>query len=78
MEKFGENFRGVKGPIICPLCETHLDNQAQSLQCPVIKQETNMEDTHRDIQDLYQETISLPTIKVISDITKTRKKLINV
>ena len=53
MEKFGENFRGVKGPIICPLCKTHLDNQALSLQCPVIKKETNMDDTQRDIQDLY-------------------------
>ena len=28
MECFGENFRGGGGPVICPLCETHLDNKS--------------------------------------------------
>ena len=37
MERFGENFRGSQGPILCPLCQTHLDNQEMSYQCLEIR-----------------------------------------
>jgi hypothetical protein len=70
MERFGENFRGGSGPVICPLCETHLDNQALSLQCPVVKKEI---ETNSSLEDLYKEHISQETIENISRISKIRE-----
>ena len=39
MEKFGENVRGGATFIICPLCNTHLDNQDISFTCPVTRKD---------------------------------------
>ena len=38
MAKFGENFRGNRNSILCPLCKTHLDGQKMCFEnCPVVK-----------------------------------------
>ena len=38
MAKYGENFRGNKSSVMCPLCHTHLDNQKMSYEnCPVLQ-----------------------------------------
>ena len=55
MENFGENFRGGRQQVSCPLCETHLDTQELSFQCPEIKAAI---DPQRDIRDIYNEYIS--------------------
>ena len=69
MERFGENYRGGGGPIICPLCETHLDNQPMSLQCPVIKEEIE----NSNIDDLLKSNVSQKTADTITKINKIRE-----
>ena len=32
MAKYGENFRGSHGPVACPLCGLHLDNQKMAFE----------------------------------------------
>ena len=39
MANYGENFRGKKELILCPLCSKHLDGQQISFEnCPVLKE----------------------------------------
>ena len=54
MENFGENFRGSNGPVPCPLCGTHLDNQEMSFQCQIIKAELQ---PTGDITEIYRDDI---------------------
>ena len=43
MANYGENFRGLKDPVQCGLCATHLDNQKMSFEnCPVLKKNIDM------------------------------------
>ena len=70
MEKFGENFRGGKLSVTCPLCRVHLDNQAMSFHCSVIKDNI---DVNGDISDVYGENISMQTVDTIMKITEIRK-----
>ena len=38
MAKYGENYRGSKEVILCPLCNTHIDSQIMAVEnCPVVK-----------------------------------------
>ena len=69
IERFGENYRGGGGPIICPLCETHLDNQPMSLHCPVIKEEIE----NSNIDDLLKSNVSQKTADTITEINKIRE-----
>ena len=73
METFGENFRGGGGPAMCPLCDTHLDNQALSLQCPVIKNEVGGKS---DIKEVFEDHIKLESVETIMKIMKIRENLI--
>ena len=71
MERYGENFRGGASSITCPLCKTHLDNQAMSFQCPIIKNEI---DIKGKMNDVYKEDIPKDSIQTILDITRFRKR----
>ena len=73
MEQFGENFRAGQDPIPCPLCRNHLDNQALSIQCAVIRKEMN---PSKNIDDIFKDDICMETIETVTKITKCRKKLI--
>ena len=70
MAPLGENFRGNKENISCPLCSNHLDNQPTFLQCEVIKKELT---TNAKIEDIYVENISLETARTISRIEDIQK-----
>ena len=72
MENFAENYRGREGPSLCPLCETHLDNQETSVRCPEVKKELNI---NANIKDVFEEDISLKTIETISEVIKLREKV---
>ena len=37
MAQYSENFSGSQGHLMCPLCLFHLDCQAGSFSCPVVK-----------------------------------------
>ena len=70
MAEFGENYRGGRAQVICPLCNVHLDNQEMSYQCPQIKSEVQIEGK---IEDIYKEEINVKTVKTIAKITEVRK-----
>ena len=38
MAPVGENFRAGQSSTVCPLCSTHLDNQAMAINCVKIQQ----------------------------------------
>ena len=69
MSKLGENFRGSRENIPCPLCGNHLDNQNMIFQCEVMKKEVNIK---CKIEDIYQDTISLQTAINLEEIDKKR------
>ena len=71
---FGENFH-VGEPVMCPLCETHLDNQTMSLQCISVKKEINVE---HSLDDILKDNISQETVNPIDKITKHRKNKLGV
>ena len=70
MAPLGENFRGNRENVLCPLCGNHLDSQPTFLQCEVIKKELT---TNTKIEDIYVENVSLETAKTITRIEDTRK-----
>ena len=43
MVKVGENYRGQGGRSWCPLCEQHLDNQAELFKCQVLKYKVSLD-----------------------------------
>ena len=40
MANYGENFRGSHGPVTCPLCGLHLDNQKMSFKIAQLSKQT--------------------------------------
>ena len=71
MERFGENFRGSQGPIPCPLCQNHLDNQEQSYQCAEIRKGV---DVKGNLSDIYKDEIKPETIQTAVKIAEFRKQ----
>ena len=70
MENFGENYRGGASAIPCPLCNTHLDSQDKSFQCPIIRRKIEV---RGNINNIFKEEIDLETVKTIHKISKYRK-----
>ena len=73
MSQFGENFRGNSERVICPLCESHLDNQAMSMQCPVLKEKSKIE--HK-LKDIYSDDVPLEVAQSLTRMLKIRENLI--
>ena len=69
MSDFGENYRAGREKVICPLCESHVDNQELSFICPDIKNKVVISGK---ISDIYMEDIKLETVEVIQKITQIR------
>ena len=72
MSEFGENFRGGRDQVTCPLCETHVDKQELSYECKVIQEEIDIKGS---FEDIYNDKISIHTVKTLEKIMETRKKL---
>ena len=54
MAKFGENFRGYKNFVICPLCHTHLDDQKIAYEnCKVLKENIRIPENYNLIFNTY-------------------------
>ena len=70
MARFGENYRGTSGPNICPLCQTHPDNQQTSFQCKEIRKKIEIKGK---LEDIYTENINEDTIKTVVKIMEIRK-----
>ena len=74
MAPFGENFRGNRGSVHCPLCANHLDNQVLGFQCPAIRCEEKEIDI--EVDDVYKETITLEVAEAATKLLERREKLI--
>ena len=72
MSEFGENFRGGRDQVTCPLCETHMDKQELSYECKVIQKEIDIKGS---FEDIYNDKISIHTVKTLEKIIETRKRL---
>ena len=73
MADFKENFPGVGGPLVCPLCLNHLDNQALSLQCEVIKRQIK---SNGNINEVFNEEVKEETADLIKEIMKIRAEVV--
>ena len=72
MAKYGENFRGPDGPIICPLCGGHLDNQVMGFDnCKVLRDNINMEGRY---QDIFTKYIPAKLVNTLLNIDKFREE----
>ena len=74
MAPLGENFRGNECNVICPLCQSHLDNQSSVFQCGRLKKEIEI---NCELRDIYLENIKLETAVTITEIEEIREKLKN-
>ena len=73
MERFGENFRGGRDHVMCPICELHLDSQDLSLQCPEVRNEFNCTG---DIREIYGEGMRKEIVQTISKVIEFRRNKI--
>ena len=63
MAQYGENFRGPNGPVICPLCAGHLDNQVMGFEnCKTLKDNIDIEGRYQDIFKTYIPTKLVNTL----------------
>ena len=50
MANYGENFRGLAGPAVCPLCKNHLDNQKIGFEnCKTLSDNVEISGDYMDI-----------------------------
>ena len=71
MAKFSENFRNCGIQQICPMCQTHLDNQPMSFQCKNVLKEIDVKEKYERI---FSENISVQLTKCLLDIVNNLRK----
>ena len=75
MARFGENFRGNKSFVICPLCHTHPDSQKMSYEnCPVLVKNIKIPSEYEDIFKTY---IPKYVVQALMDIEKFRDEFLS-
>ena len=70
MAQYSENFRGQAGPKLCPVCQTHLDNQQLAFTCPEIS--PKLKDIGK-YENIFKDNVSEETIQNIRMITMIRE-----
>ena len=73
MLPFGENLRGAKEIVTCPLCRSHADSQALCLQCPAMMKELS---SSVKLDGIYGDEVTIETAETIEEIMKIRKRII--
>ena len=71
MANYSEYFCGPSGPMLCPLCSTHLDNQPMAFICPKIK---NRLDAKGKYENIFKSRIPLETLKNLKIILQIREE----
>ena len=74
MERFGENFRGPRDSVMCPLCGDHRDSEMLSFSCAAVKREISVECNYGDI---FSPIIESKTIRTMTKIMNLRNKILN-
>ena len=73
MANFGENFKGGRSQVNCPLCKTHPDKQELSYICPFINSKMEVEG---DMNEIYGNNINKNTVETIEKITNLRIEIL--
>ena len=70
MANYGENFRGKINAVLCPLCNTHLDNQKMCYEnCTVLKKHILIAGSYEEI---FKYSVSRETVETLMKIDKFR------
>ena len=71
-EGFGENYRGGRDTVVCPLCSSHPDSQEDAYKnCSYIE---NIIEVEEEYSNLFEENITKKFINTIAKISKIREK----
>ena len=73
MLPFGENFRGQKESVICPLCHTHPDSQEWCLRCPAMRKEIS---ENPNMDDIHTDELKMDTVQAVKEILKVRQNIL--
>ena len=73
MADFGENYRGGRDQVNCPLCYIHCDKQELSYTWKIIQNEVELKGS---FEEVYSDDISIHTIEDIQKITEVRKEIL--
>ena len=72
MASYRQNFGSCNGPITCPLCGLHIDNQSMAFNnCPVIKDNVKIEGKYEDI---FRSAVPSDLVRTLVNIEKFRKE----
>ena len=72
MANFGENFRGKRDTVPCPLCGQHLDNQKMNFEnCQVIRDNVQISGVY---QDIFKTNIPSEIVSTLQEIDKFREQ----
>ena len=70
MADYGENYRGGRKEVKCPLCYNHLDKQDLSYTCSIL---TNKLEIQGEFNDIYSDHVNKQTVITLQQITELRK-----
>ena len=73
MAQFGENYRGNKDNILCPLCHQGPDNQNHCFKCEIVTEKIDVKGI--DMDDIYTNNISIQTSEILTKILELRKNI---
>ena len=73
MAEYGENYRGGREEVKCPLCYDHLDKQEWSYKCSMI---TNKLEIQGNFSDIYSDNINKQTVITLQQISDLRKQIL--
>ena len=76
MAEFGENFKGGRKSVECPLCLSHPDTQQKSFFCPKLTNEINIRGTYDNIFDASSQEIPI-LVKTLFKIEQRRKTILD-
>ena len=71
MANYNDNYRGCNGHLPCPLCLLHLDCQSVIFNCPVVKENVNLNGQYSEI---FRTNIKPELAQSLVDIEKFRKE----
>ena len=70
-ESFGENFRGGRQTVFCPLCDSHRDGQEEFFNsCQYLQ---DILDKNGNYEDLFSINIPIELTKTLTRMSKIRK-----
>ena len=72
MALFGQNFRGNRECVMCPLCKIHVDSQDLVSECPILKTKITMKNKMKEI---YDQEVGSNAVKMAMQCSMLRQEL---